>query len=91
MFKVRAALGESDERGRWVSEEEVNISRLSTCFASVGLEALRNATERKLRKRRRDSAQREVAKRAMEEFAPLWDALTPAERASTMERAGGHL
>ena len=85
LLKVREGKEEAEIVERWVREDEVSPSMTRDYFTRIGLDRLRVATERKLAKARKASAQRAFARRAMDEFAPLWDALTPEERAETLE------
>ena len=86
MLKVREGDGvETDAEERWVLEAEVEPGAVAAYYARVGIQSLQQAAERKLKKPRRDAARRDFTRRAMKDLTPLWDLLTPAERATTLE------
>ena len=57
---------------------------MAAYFARVGEDQLREDTEKKMAKPKRDKAWRDFVSRAMGDMAPMWDALSPAERERTL-------
>ncbi len=83
LFKVCDGADDSLAEARWVSEGEVSPESAVSYFARIGMQSLRVAAERKLKKVRREKQQRAFAAQAVAELAPMWDALSPEERAET--------
>eukprot|EP00973_Karenia_brevis_P075018 10424418-Karenia_brevis.AAC.1 len=85
MFKIQRCSEEASFEGLWVREEEVSPTWMKTYYSRLNMEARRTATDKKLSKAKKAGIQRSLSRRGMEQFAPLWNALTPAERAATLE------
>jgi hypothetical protein len=84
LIKVRTSSGDDMYEESWVDESSVDAGLLVAYYSRSGLEALRSATDRRLKKQRADATQRGFLRKAMEDFSSLWNLLTPYERERTM-------
>ena len=86
LFKVRDGTDDSLAEARWVPEGEVCPRSAASYFARGGMQTLRLATERKLKKSDGDLQQRAFASETVREMAPMWDALSPEDAAFRSRR-----
>ena len=84
MFKVQETIEGEDAVDRWVREEDLSAEAVEQYLARVGRDKAKASADRRNAKARKQASQRAFLRRTMEEFAPMWDALTPEERAATL-------
>ena len=82
-LKIEEGIGDEAET-RWASESEVAPSLVAAYFLQVGEEVLHRIASRRAGKKALDKQRRAWIRRAMVDFQPIWDSLTPEERTETM-------